>query len=152
MKTIVGFAPAKVNLSLDIVGVRENGYHEMDMVMQAVSLGDTITIETTDTPGEIRFVCDSMGGVTTVSSVTLLTAMAEAGEIDKAYLPDRLALIDPYVGIYGDQTLKIAWSGKSIENFRESYLLGIQYYKKISGGVVEFYVNSEVGVVPYMVI
>ena len=59
MKTIVGFAPAKVNLSLDIVGVRENGYHEMDMVMQAVSLGDTITIETTDTPGEIRFVCDA---------------------------------------------------------------------------------------------
>lgn len=101
---------------------------------------------------EIRFVCHSMGGVTTVSSVTLLTAMAEAGEIDKAYLPDRLALIDPYVGIYGDQTLKIAWSGKSIENFRETYLLGIQYYKKISGGVVEFYVNSEVGVVPYMVI
>ena len=59
MKTIVGFAPAKVNLSLDIIGVRENGYHEMDMVMQSVSLGDTITIETTDRLDEVRFACDT---------------------------------------------------------------------------------------------
>ena len=45
MKTIVGFAPAKVNLSLDIVGVRENGYHEMDMVMQAVTLYEKVELE-----------------------------------------------------------------------------------------------------------
>jgi 4-diphosphocytidyl-2-C-methyl-D-erythritol kinase len=38
-------APAKINLSLDIVGLREDGYHLMEMIMQSVSLSDTITIE-----------------------------------------------------------------------------------------------------------
>ena len=36
-------APCKINLSLDIVGKLPNGYHEMDMVMQTVSLCDTIS-------------------------------------------------------------------------------------------------------------
>lgn len=37
-------APAKINLSLDIVGKRPDGYHDVAMVMQAVSLYDTITV------------------------------------------------------------------------------------------------------------
>ena len=35
---------AKINWSLDIVGVRDDGYHLMDMVMQPVSLADEITL------------------------------------------------------------------------------------------------------------
>ena len=35
---------AKINWSLDIVGVREDGYHLMDMIMQPVSLADEITL------------------------------------------------------------------------------------------------------------
>ncbi len=38
-------APAKVNLALDILGRRRDGYHEMRMVMQTVSLWDTVTLE-----------------------------------------------------------------------------------------------------------
>ena len=38
-------APAKVNLALDILGRRPDGYHEMRMVMQTVSLWDTVTLE-----------------------------------------------------------------------------------------------------------
>lgn len=38
-------APAKVNLALDILGRRPDGYHEMRMVMQTVSLQDTVTLE-----------------------------------------------------------------------------------------------------------
>ncbi len=38
-------ARAKINWSLDITGVREDGYHLMDMLMQPVSLSDTITLE-----------------------------------------------------------------------------------------------------------
>ena len=38
-------AYAKINWSLDTVGVREDGYHLLDMVMQSVSLHDTLTIE-----------------------------------------------------------------------------------------------------------
>ena len=40
-------APAKINLALDILGRREDGYHEMRMVMQTVSLCDTVSLEET---------------------------------------------------------------------------------------------------------
>ena len=44
MKTLTLEAPAKINLTLDILGRRTDGYHDMRMVMQAVSLGDTVTV------------------------------------------------------------------------------------------------------------
>ena len=40
-----GFAFAKINLSLDIVAKMDDGYHDMLMVMQSVSLCDEITVE-----------------------------------------------------------------------------------------------------------
>ncbi len=46
-------APAKVNLTLDILGSRPDGYHEMEMVMQSVSLRDTVTLDL-GAPGGIR--------------------------------------------------------------------------------------------------
>ena len=36
------YAFGKLNLSLDIVGKQENGYHLLQMVMQSVSLHDTL--------------------------------------------------------------------------------------------------------------
>lgn len=41
-------ANAKINLLLDITGVKPNGYHSLFTVMQSVSLGDTVTVEKTD--------------------------------------------------------------------------------------------------------
>lgn len=38
-------ANAKVNLSLDAKGRREDGYHELWMIMQSISLSDIVTIE-----------------------------------------------------------------------------------------------------------
>lgn len=40
-------APCKVNLALDILGQRADGYHDMRMVMQTVSLCDTVCVEET---------------------------------------------------------------------------------------------------------
>lgn len=37
-------APAKINLSLDIVGRRPDGYHTVSMVLQAVSLYDSLSV------------------------------------------------------------------------------------------------------------
>lgn len=37
--------PGKINLSLDVVGKREDGYHELKMIMQSIGLYDEITIE-----------------------------------------------------------------------------------------------------------
>ena len=42
---IIAQAYAKINWALDILATRENGYHEMDMLMQSVSLHDTLTFE-----------------------------------------------------------------------------------------------------------
>lgn len=46
-------AYAKVNISLDVLGTLPNGYHEMSMVMQTVTLCDDVHIALTDT-GEVR--------------------------------------------------------------------------------------------------
>jgi len=48
MNEITLLAFGKINLSLDIVGLREDGYHLMDMVMQSVSLADRVTIRRSD--------------------------------------------------------------------------------------------------------
>lgn len=38
-------AYAKINLGLDVLGKRADGYHEVSMVMQSISLADTVTLE-----------------------------------------------------------------------------------------------------------
>ena len=45
MDKVVTKAFAKINLSLDVLGKRENGYHDVCMVMQTVSVFDLITVE-----------------------------------------------------------------------------------------------------------
>ena len=37
-------APAKINLTLDITGIRSDGYHELVTVMHQISLADTVTL------------------------------------------------------------------------------------------------------------
>jgi 4-diphosphocytidyl-2-C-methyl-D-erythritol kinase len=39
-----GLAPAKVNLVLEVLGRRGDGYHEIDTVLQAVALADRVTV------------------------------------------------------------------------------------------------------------
>lgn len=36
---------AKINLTLDVTGVRENGYHDVKMIMQTVNLSDLIIVD-----------------------------------------------------------------------------------------------------------
>ena len=49
---------AKINLGLDVLGLRPDKYHEVAMVMQTVSLADTVTI--TESP-ELRVTVDIPG-------------------------------------------------------------------------------------------
>lgn len=53
MSNITEKAYAKINISLDVTGKRDDGYHEMLMVMQTVTLCDDVTVELTD--GEKSF-------------------------------------------------------------------------------------------------
>lgn len=50
------YAPAKVNLSLDVVKKRDDGYHELDMIMAPVSLYNEINVEPAET---MHIVCQS---------------------------------------------------------------------------------------------
>ena len=50
-------ANAKINLLLDILGTLPNGYHDLYMLMQSVSLHDTVTVET-DTSRKITLTCN----------------------------------------------------------------------------------------------
>lgn len=45
MERIKITACAKINLSLSVLGKREDGYHELDTVMQSIDLSDTVYIE-----------------------------------------------------------------------------------------------------------
>ena len=38
-------AHAKVNLVLEVLGVRPDGYHEIDTVLQEIQLGDIVEVE-----------------------------------------------------------------------------------------------------------
>ena len=44
-------AYAKLNLTLDILGKRPDGYHDMRMVMQSVTLADEVSVELLPEPG-----------------------------------------------------------------------------------------------------
>ncbi|MBQ0101663.1 MAG: 4-(cytidine 5'-diphospho)-2-C-methyl-D-erythritol kinase [Firmicutes bacterium] len=41
-------APAKINLFLEILGKRDDGYHNVDLIMQTVSLFDTVEVSKSD--------------------------------------------------------------------------------------------------------
>ena len=51
------YAPAKINLSLEIKGRREDGFHEIETLMAPISLADRLTIERANQE-TIDFSCD----------------------------------------------------------------------------------------------
>lgn len=67
-------APAKINLALDILRPRPDGYHEMRMVMQSVSLCDTVTLAEAET----GFSLDTGGSFRPEGEKTLEQRAAEA--------------------------------------------------------------------------
>lgn len=44
-ESLTGPAHAKVNLVLEVLGKREDGYHEIDTILQEIELADVVTIE-----------------------------------------------------------------------------------------------------------
>ncbi len=61
MDKLTLLAPAKLNLLLDILGKRPDGYHEVRMVMQSIGWYDVLTFERTNAPGVSFTVTDPEG-------------------------------------------------------------------------------------------
>ena len=57
MVTLQECAFAKINLTLDVLGKREDGYHDLQSIMQTVSIRDDIEIDL-DTGNEWSLICD----------------------------------------------------------------------------------------------
>lgn len=60
MTTLYEGAYAKLNLTLDVLGKRDDGYHDLKSVMQTVSVRDDIEIDI-DTGKEWTLICDKEG-------------------------------------------------------------------------------------------
>src|SRR6266704_989881 len=52
-------AYAKINLTLDVLGRRDDGYHALATVMQTIDLHDTICLSTADA-GDVQVICTSL--------------------------------------------------------------------------------------------
>ena len=58
--TVTEAAYAKINIGLDVLGRRPDGYHELRMVMQTVGLHDDVILTREEAPG-VRLSCDRPG-------------------------------------------------------------------------------------------
>jgi 4-diphosphocytidyl-2-C-methyl-D-erythritol kinase len=52
------YPPAKINLSFQVKGAREDGFHEIETLMAPISLADRLTIESDSGSPHIQFNCD----------------------------------------------------------------------------------------------
>lgn len=68
-------ANAKINLFLDILAKLPNGYHSLFMVMQSVSLADTVTVQENG-EGIIRLTCSEPALPTDSKNIAYRAAQA----------------------------------------------------------------------------
>ena len=69
MATATIDAPAKINLTLEILGTRPDGYHELRSVVMPVSLHETVTVSTR---ADDRITCETRGEDVDVSELEAL--------------------------------------------------------------------------------
>lgn len=81
MKTIIS-APAKINLTLDILDKRSDNYHNVKMIMQSVNLCDIVTL-TENNSGEITVDCTDSRIPADGSNIVCKAAKAFYAKIDE---------------------------------------------------------------------
>jgi 4-diphosphocytidyl-2-C-methyl-D-erythritol kinase len=72
--TITVVAPAKINLHLEVLGLRPDGYHELAMVMQTLDLADRLCCTPT-ADGQITLLCDAPGLSTGADNLVVRAAV-----------------------------------------------------------------------------
>ncbi|MBR2178828.1 MAG: 4-(cytidine 5'-diphospho)-2-C-methyl-D-erythritol kinase [Selenomonadaceae bacterium] len=59
-------ANAKINLTLDILGKREDGYHDVELVLQSIALADTLELAKIDSGIKFDMIAEDVSGVETL--------------------------------------------------------------------------------------
>lgn len=88
MNSICVKARAKINLSLDVLGRRNDGYHDVQMIMQSISLHDDIYIDCID-KRSIEIKCDKRW---VPSNSDNIAYKAAAVMMDKYHLPKGVSI------------------------------------------------------------
>ncbi|MBR1397200.1 MAG: 4-(cytidine 5'-diphospho)-2-C-methyl-D-erythritol kinase, partial [Selenomonadaceae bacterium] len=60
-------ANAKINLTLDILGTREDGYHEVEMILQSIELADNIELAKMDSGIKLEMDASAVSGGETLT-------------------------------------------------------------------------------------
>lgn len=85
MSSVTLRAYAKINLSLDVVGKREDGYHLLESVFQGISLYDDVRVTREEGSGGIRITCNLPYIPTDERNIVhkVATAFFKAAKIEK---------------------------------------------------------------------
>ena len=91
-------ANAKINLTLDILRRREDGYHELQMVMQAVSLADHLTVVPARGPegtasADLHFLPTGGKNLAQMAAAAFRAATGLGGQVDVTIQKRVLSLI-----------------------------------------------------------
>jgi len=95
-KTYTYDAPAKINIGLDVIRKREDGYHDLKMIMQTLSLHDTLTFEIENgKPYNLTMTCSNKklpidDGNLVVKAINMLAEEFSINAIIKVHLEKRI--------------------------------------------------------------
>lgn len=127
-------------------GAALNGYSVAEYFaaeyLRAVGEVDRLFPSYKDAQKNIACAGHSMGGALTVAGNMLLNLLAESGAVNKGLIPDRLELMDSYVGIGGSGN--IAWSGNPYINGQsgDTYVTALEQLTLEFGVAAVFYSNK----------
>lgn len=98
-RPVVVRAPSKVNLHLAVGDLRDDGYHELTTVFQALSLADTLTVAPADTL-TVRVIGDDAAAVPT-DRTNLVWRAAEMLAVEGGVAPNVEIVIEKGIPVAG---------------------------------------------------
>lgn len=121
--TIRRRAYGKINLTLDILGVADNGYHLVEMIMQQVSVYDSITVSLTESDKTvISSNCPWIPNDERNLAFKAVRAFGEATGFDKSVKVDMMKFIPVSAGMAGGSSdaAAVLWALNKLSNARLS--------------------------------
>ncbi len=110
-----------------------------------------------DASHDVRFAGHSMGGLLTVGVAALTHLLVDDGQLGAGFAPNRLALMDSYLGVSYNPDLTVAWSGKKYSKYTNisdtdcscNYIAALRMLTEKYDVAAEFYCN-EGYIVPFL--